>query len=281
MPVPSSRLLTIPLLSIVLAACAIGAAACGGRKMFVPPAGPGEPLQDASAVWDAATKDCRDLRSLVSSLRVSGHVGDARVWPLTVEAAVLSNQSIYLGATASGRPIFLLTGSNARATLWLRTDDRAVTGPLSEILRTLMGVSLGIDDMLNVLSGCPARGGDGTQAMRHGALATIESGAGRAFLEQRAGEWNVRAIERTGFTAEFVPPGRSVPQDIWLWSGAGTTPAALHLTVTERDLNREIPADFFRVPEGAQAARPMTLEELASMWKNRVPSPENLPCPAP
>jgi hypothetical protein len=43
------------------------------------------------------------VRSLVSSARVSGHIGDARVWPLTVDTAVLPSQSIYLSARANGR----------------------------------------------------------------------------------------------------------------------------------------------------------------------------------
>jgi hypothetical protein len=66
-----------------------------------------------------------------------------------------------------------------------------------------------------------------------------------------------------------------------MWSGAGAATASLHLSVTERELNGNVPADVFRVPEAALAAAPMTLEELASMWKNRVPTPESRPCPAP
>ena len=77
---------------------------------------------------------------------------------------------------------------------------------------------------------------------------------------------------------EFVPPGRSMPQDAWIWSRAAT-PATLHLTMNERDLNGSIPPEIFRVPAGALAAAPMTLEELASMWKNRTP--QNRPWPAP
>lgn len=248
-------------------------AACGGRKIFVPPAGPGEAVADASAIWEQASRDCRDVHSLVSAVRVSGRVGGTRLWPLTVEAAMLANQSIYLGATASGRSIFLLAGSTSRATLWLRTDDRAVTADPVEILHALVGVSLSADDMLNLLSGCVARSASVTSAVRHGALTSIESSAGRVFLEQRAGQWAVRAFETPSLTAEFVPAGRATPQDIWIWSRAGTSAASLHLTVTEREVNGNVPAEVFRVPDGALAAKPMTLDELASMWKNRFPSP--------
>jgi hypothetical protein len=193
------------------------------------------------------------------------------VWPLSVETAVIANQSIYLSATASGRPIFLLAGSTSKATLWLRTDDRAITDDPAAILRALIGVSLSADEMLSVLSGCVARGASVTQASRHGATTTIETSAGRAYLEQRAGQWVVRAFENSSLTAEYVPPGRSTPQDIWIWSRASGSTASLHLTVAEREINGNVPASVFQVPEGALAAKPMTLEELASMWKNRVP----------
>ena len=249
--------------------------------MFVPPAGPGEAAPDASAVWSEATKDCGDVRSLVSSMRVSGRIGEARVWPLTVDAAVLPGQSIYLSATASGRPVFLLAGSTSRATLWLRTDNRAITADPAAILHALIGFSLSADEMLGVLSGCVARGATVTSASRHGTMTTIETGAGRAFVEQRAGRWTVRAFASPNLTAEFVPPGRSIPQDIWMWSGAGAAAASLHLSVTEARTNGTVPPDVFRVSDAALAASPMTLEELASMWKNRGPTPESRPCPAP
>jgi hypothetical protein len=131
-----------------------------------------------------------------------------------------------------------------------------------------------------LISGCVARGATVTGAFRHGATTAINTSAGRAFIEQRAGQWAVRAFEAPGLTAEFVPPGRSAPQDIWVWSRAAgsqdplpasASGAALHLTVTERELNGQVPGDVFRVPAGALAAAPMTLEELASMWKNRLP----------
>jgi len=252
---------------------------CAGRSMFVPPAGPGAAATDAAAAWDDATKECRAMERVVSSVRVGGRIADTRIPSLTVDAAVVLNQSIYLSAVASGRPIFLLVGTPARATLWLRTDDRSVTAAPAAILEALIGVSLSNDEMAGVLSGCVARETTFTSAARHDAMLAIETPSGRTFLEQRAGTWETRAFEAKGFTVEFVPPGRSLPQDAWVWSSAGATKAALRLSITEREVNGTIPPEVFRVPAGAQAAAPMTLEELASMWKNR--SPQNRPWPAP
>jgi len=264
--------------SVVIGGCAI-VLACGGRSIFVPPKGPGTPAPDAPSAWDAATKECRDARTVISSLRVSGRVGSTRVWPLTVDAAVVENQSIYLGATASGRPIFLLVGTPARATLWLRTENRAVTAAPTDILNALVGVSLSPDDLLAVLSGCAPRSESFVGGVRQGGLLAIETPGGHAFIEQTAGQWALRAFEGRSYTAEFVPPGRSIPQDSWIWSGTGASSASLHLTVQERTINGVVPAEALRVPAAAQAAAPMTLEELAAMWKNRTP--ENRPWPAP
>jgi len=261
----------------VIVSCAF-VASCGGRSIFVPPAGPGVTAPDAASAWDEATKDCRGVERVVSSMRVSGSISGTRVWPMTVDAAVALNQSIYLSAIASGRPVFLLVGTPARATLWLRTDDRSVTAAPAEILQALIGVSLSSDDLLGVLSGCMSRDATFTSAVRHGAMLAVHTPAGRTFLEQRAGQWQARAFESKGFTVEFVPPGRSMPQDAWVWSSAAT-PATLHLTMNERELNGSIRPEIFRVPAGALAAAPMTLEELASMWKNRTP--QNRPWPAP
>ena len=257
----------------------LAVSSCAGRSMFVPPVGPGVTVPDAAAAWDEATKDCRGLERVVSVMRVGGRIADTRVPPLNIDAAVVLNQSIYLSAVASGRPIFLLVGTPARATLWLRTDDRAVTAAPADILQALIGVSLSHDDLAGVVSGCVAREGTFTSATRHDAMLAVHTSSGRAFIEQRGGRWQTRAFEGKGFTVEFVPPGRSIPQDAWVWASGGSAKAALRLTINEREINGSIPPEVFRVPDGAQAAAPMTLEELASMWKNR--SPQDRPWPAP
>jgi hypothetical protein len=263
--------------AIAAASCAVVVACGAGRAIFVPPSGPGDPAPDAAAAWAEATSDCRDLRSVVSTFRVSGRIADARVWPITVEAAVIANQSIYLSAVASGKPVFMLVGTPSRATLWLRTDDRAVSADPSAILQALVGVSLSADDVLGVLSGCVAHAATMGRAARHGGVLSVETSAGTAHLEQRAGRWSVRAFQSATYTAEFVPPGRALPQDAWVWSKTGAAAASLRLAMTEREVNGPVPEQVFRVPPGAIAAAPITLEELATMWKNRAPLPWSAP----
>ena len=275
---PSSFSLARIAVAIVLSTIVVS---CGGRSRFVKPAGTGVAAPDAQVAWNQATSSCRAVDRVVSTLKVSGRIAGTRVPSINIEAAVILNQSIYLSAHASGRPLFLLAGTSSRATLWLRTEDRAVTAAPVDILSALIGVSLSPDDMLGVLSGCVSRDAAFAGAARHGATVAIAISNGTAFLEQRAGQWQMRAFESRNYTVEFVPPGQSIPQDTWVWSTVGTEPASLHLNVQERELNGTIPAEIFRVPAGAQAAAPMSLEELASLWKNRTPTAAHGPRPDP
>src|SRR5204862_5561351 len=162
------------------------------------------------------------------------------------------NQAIYLGATASGKSIFMLNGTPSRATLWLRTDDRAVTADPSAILQALMGVSLSAEDVLAVLSGCGPRAATFDRASRHGAVLAVENAGGRTYLEQRNARWAIRAFEAASYSVEFVPPGGAVPQDAWVWSKNATSSAALRLAMTSRELNGAVSEQVFRVPPGAQ-----------------------------
>jgi tetratricopeptide (TPR) repeat protein len=86
---------------------------------------------------------CRGARSYTAALRLSGRVGDQRIWPpIAVDTAVTADQSIYMGATVAGRSLFVLAGSVSRATLWLRQEQRVVTAPPAEIIEAMLGVSL-------------------------------------------------------------------------------------------------------------------------------------------
>jgi hypothetical protein len=242
--------------------------------MFVPPAGPGRPAPDAPAAWAEVTRHCAPLQSYSAALRVSGRVGDARVWPIGLETAILGDQSIYLGATAAGQSVFVLAGTGDQATLWLRREQRTVTAAPAAIMEALLGMAVTPADLLGVLTACVARTSSPTSAEHHGGLLAIEAGGVRSYLEQRGGRWQVRAAQTRAFTVEYAPVLNPLPEELWLWPAAGArAPAALHLTVTDAHLNESVPPAVFRVPAGAAAALPMTLEDLKSgvLWKNRAP----------
>jgi hypothetical protein len=245
------------------------AASCT-RAMFVAPAGPGDAAPDAAAAWTEATAGCRDARSFVAAVRASGKVGQERVWPVSLELAVTADQSIYISATAVGNSVFVLAGTANRATLWLRHDNRAVTAAPADIMEALVGVPLSPARLMAVLTGCVARSLDVVSAARYPNLLAIHTADARVFLAQTGGTWRTTAAEADRFTVEFARKSSAQPDDIWLWAqpAPGQT-ASLHLTVTDGQINGPVPPNVFQAPAGAQAAAPMTLDELraAGPWK--------------
>jgi hypothetical protein len=262
---------------LLVAGMCSGAAACN-RATFVPPAGPGEPAPDAAAAWAEAAPNCGGLKSYSAALRVSGRVGAARLWPVSLEAAVLADESIYLGATAAGRPLFILAGTGSGATLWLRREQRVVTAKPAEIMDAMLGLSVTPADLLGVLTGCVARSLGMKGAARHGTLLTIDTAGGQIHLERRGGRWQIRAAQTAACTVEYAESPVGLPQAMWLWPAAnpGVAPAAIHVKISDAQINESVPAGVFRVPAGAAGAAPITLEELKSgaVWKSGDPPPE-------
>jgi hypothetical protein len=268
----------VPVIARVLLGLAlcVAAAACGGRGMFVPPAGPGTAAPDAAAAWAEATAACPAPQSYAASLRVSGRVGGQRLWPVTIEAAVLADESIYLSATAAGRGLFVLAGTGSRAALWLRREQRIVTAAPADIVEAIVGVRLSPNDLLAVLTGCATRSFDIVHASRQGALISIETKDARIYLERRGGRWQVRAGEMNAFTVEYAAANGSPPLELWLWPSASRgTSASIHLTVSDAQVNGPVPAAVFRMPAGAATATPMTLDELKAGAPWKTPSVES------
>jgi hypothetical protein len=260
------------MLGLVVAAGGAGSACA--RAVFVPPAGPGVSAPDGPAAWTEATGSCRNATSYAAAIRLSGRAGGQRLWPVTVDTAVLADQSIYLGATAAGRGVFVLAGSGGRATLWLRREQRTVAAAPAEILDAVVGVSLTPRDLLAVLSGCGVMPGDVTSAERHGALLTVQLPGARVHLTRRGGRWRVKGAENSSFVVECADAGDPLPRELWLWPAtrsASDPSTSLHLIVEDPEAGGQIPVSVFRLPAAAGEATPMTLDELRSgaPWKNR------------
>ena len=246
------------------------------RALFVPPAGPGAPAPEAAAAWAEATAGCRTAQAYVAALRVSGRFGSERLWPVSIEAAVTADRSIYLGANAGGQSVFVLAGTANRATLWLRRDERVVAAAPADIMDAIVGVSIPPDQLLAVLTGCVARSFDMTRAARHGRLLSVDTSDARLHLEQRDGQWRVKFAETDAFVVEFGAHDGALPKEIWMWSVRGRVPAAsLRFVVTDPEVNGQIDPAVFQLPRGAAAASPLTLEELraAGPWKDAGRSP--------
>jgi len=242
------------------------------RAMFVAPAGPGAPAPDAAAAWRDATSRCRAAKTYVAALRVSGKVANDRLWPVSIETAVTADESVYLSASAAGQSVFVLSGSNARATLWLRGDDRIVTAPPADIMDAIVGAPLAPSRLLAILTGCTARSFDINRATAYGALVAIDTADARVFLSRQRGAWRTRAAEAETLTVEFAGSAGGGPRDVWIWSRAqGTLRASLHLTASDVEIDGAVPASVFTTPPGATGAKAMTLDELraAGPFRNR------------
>ena len=204
---------------------------------------------------------------------MSGRAGSQRIWPLAVETAVTADR-IYMSATHSGQPVFVLAGSASDATLWLRRNDpeRVVKAPAGAIVDAILGLSVPPERLLAVLTGCVTRAFDVVSAVEYDGLLGIGTADARVFLQRIGAAWRPRAGVLEGFTVEFGWESSPLPARVWIQSTPGREPrASVTLTVSDAAVDEPIPATVFTAPAGASRAEPMTLEELRSVgaWKER------------
>jgi hypothetical protein len=236
----------------------IGTAACS-PALFMPPSGPGAPAPAAAAAWEAAIAPCRAVDTYSALIHLSGRA--PRFPTIDVTAAVSAKGAAYLQAQLSGRPLFLLAGDDARASLWLREENRLVTEPLADIVDALVG-GLRIDaaDLLAFLSGCPLRDPAIVDARQYGDVLAITTADGRAFLELTEGAYRIRAAETAGVSIDYGPRAPGWPGDVTMT----TRERRVHLRFRPEqvEINEALPPEMFVVPPAARQAPPMTLEEL-------------------
>jgi hypothetical protein len=250
----------------VVACLAVLAAGCG-HTIFVPPTGPGV-VTDASEAWTAATATCKGAQQYSADLKISGRAGPQRIWRLEVETAVTPTQ-IYMGATFSRQPIFVLAGSAKDATLWLRPEQKAVKAPAGEIIEAILGLPMPPDRLLSLLTGCATRSLAVTAATSHNGIVAVQTADARVFIERQGTAWRTRGAEAEGFRVEFLWKTGTLPEKVWIRSTPGREPAAsLDVSVADPTISDPIPASIFNPPSGAAAADAMTIDELRS-WRKK------------
>ena len=249
----------------VIAWLALVSAGCG-HSIFIPPIGPGV-VTDASEAWTAATAACRSAQHYSADLKISGRAASQKIWRLAVETAVTPTQ-IYMGATFSSQPIFVLAGSAKEATLWLRPEQRVVKAPAGDIIEAILGLPMPPDRLLALLTGCATRSLEVTAATSHNGLVAVQTADARVFIERQGTVWRTRAAEGEGFIVEFRWKTGALPEKVWISSKPGREPAAfLDVSVADPTTSDPIPASVFNAPSGAASAEPMTLDELRSSRK--------------
>jgi hypothetical protein len=176
---------------------------------------------------------------------------------------------IYMGATFSRQPIFVLAGSAKDATLWLRPEQKAVKAPAGEIIEAILGLPMPPDRLLSLLTGCATRSLAVTAATSHNGIVAVQTADARVFIERQGTAWRTRGAEAEGFRVEFLWKTGTLPEKVWIRSTPGREPAAsLDVSVADPTISDPIPASIFNPPSGAAAADAMTIDELRS-WRKK------------
>lgn len=245
---------------------------CAGLSGCAPkltplPSGPGTPATDYAAAYSQATDRCQGVRTLRASLGLSGRAGDTPLRGRIAAGFAAPGQIRLEGSPpiAFGRPLFVLVGRGAEATLVLPRDKRVLTSAAPEaIIETLAGVALTADELRAVVSGCGFGFGEPSGGTRYGTeWMALEGNGGTTWLRSTNGVWRVGAVVRPPLEIRYEEFASAHPSRIRI----RTTPdgaakrADITLNVSDVDMNVPLEPEVFRV-EVPDDAVPITLEEL-------------------
>ena len=233
--------------------------------MMPRPVGAGTQAPDAAAIFQQATRECRDVQSMQAELGLAGRVGHQRIPGLaaaTIGAAMTAEGAIGLEARISGQLLFRLGGTRDRAELLLPRENRVVRAKAEEIVEALIGVSLDPARFLAVLSGCVGRDAAVQRAERFGDLLAVTTGDATIYLQRAGADWQPRAGDVTGLHLDYRDVVRGRPAQVQLFSPPGQLPVvSLGIKIKAVNINPTIPPAAFTVTVPSDA-EPMTIEEL-------------------
>lgn len=256
----------MPATLVVVLALAAAASACASRRLELP-SGTGTAFPGYQEAFAAASAGCRGVRTLTAEAAVSGTVGRGKLRGRVLVGFERPGRMRLEAVAPMGAPVFILAADGPAATLLMPRSNDVVRGePTESILEALIGVSLRPDDLQAILAGCVTADptATGGQQFSGGWVRVGLEGGSSAFLQQRDGQWRIRAGLRPLLAVEYErDPGTGpTPQIVRLRSAADGGPGAdLRLALSQVETNVPIAAKAFTVvvPQGAL---PMTLAEL-------------------
>jgi outer membrane lipoprotein-sorting protein len=254
------------LLALILLLAA-GAGGCAPRRLQLPSGG-GEAFPEYQRAFDDASRACRGVRSLSAELSISGHARGEKLRG-RVLAGIAAPGRLRLEAVAPfGPPVFILAASGTSATLLLPRDNRVLSGePASAILGALVGLELGPDDLLVILSGCVVASPEAFAGRRYpGGWARVDLADGAtAYLVQDGPRWAIRAGVRPGLAIEYERAGGGGLARVRLQVAASDRAPASDVRVglSQVDLNPLLGPEVFAV-KVPRDATPITLADLRS-----------------
>ncbi len=253
---PTSRRprLFVAALAIVLASCT--------PKVFVPPAGPGEPFPEAATAWAQATRACHGASTYAATMHVHGKVGRESLNATIIGLVTRADQISLSMPVMFGAPAFVLGGTADAATLWLPRNKQMLNARADEILEALTGLKLGPRALLAVLTGCGGQADVITSSARYADLGAISTADGRMFVQNRDARWRVTRGLTAGLIVEYSDPQGDWPRMVRVTTDTGHEPVvSLTLTLEEIDVNLPHEARDFVVRPNADA-QPITLDDL-------------------
>jgi len=246
---------------LLVAALAVLFSSCT-PKVFVPPAGPGEPFPDAARAWAEATRACRGASTYAATMHVHGRVGTESLSASITGLVTRADQISLSMPVMFGAPAFVLGGTADAATLWLPRNKQTLNARADEILEALTGLKLGPRALLAVLTGCGGQADAVVSSARYGALGEVSTDDGRLFLQNRDARWRVTRALTSGLIVEYSDIQGDWPQMVRVTTDAGHQPAvSLTIGLEQIDVNLPHEARDFVVRPNA-GAQPITLDDL-------------------
>jgi hypothetical protein len=229
--------------------------------VFVPPSGPGQPAPEAAGAWAEATSACRDVKDASGTMRVSVRQGRLRSSGIDVGFIVTADGRVRLEDSTG----FTLAGTAAQAQLWLRQDNSIVKGRADEIVDAFIGVRLGPERLLAVVTGCHTTDVSSARpqsAVRHDNRIAVPVSDGTVFLQKKDGPWRTSEGVGDDIIVEYRQFIGYWPSQ-WRATAAARSadPIVIEVSVDDPDMNKgSFAPGTFQV--AATGAAPMTLEQL-------------------
>jgi hypothetical protein len=171
-----------------------------------------------------------------------------------------------------GGPAFILVADGSRGRLWLARDRRVLDGaPPAEILDALVGIALDPDDLRALLSGCLQAQAEAAGARAYGAewIVVDLAGGGTMYLRRGPdGTWRIVAGTHAGLAVQYGESAGVTPSQIRITSSAGNghTDLDVGLTVSQVDVNGDLPRDQLLALTVPSGTLPITLQELRESY---------------
>lgn len=250
----------------VLALCGLVATGCGAARQQLP-AGPGEPVPDATSAFSQAVAACRRVTALSAEMAVSGTAAGQRLRGRVLVGVAAPASALLDAAAPFGASLFIYAAHEGDATLLLPRDQRVLShGDPAAVLEAVAGVPLDPGDLRQTLTGCAlegeARSGRGFgESWR---MVTVNDD--HAYLRRRDGVWRLVALLHhedagRGWRADYADFERDVPRTIRLTSADEGRRFDLRLRLSQVEVNPTLGPDVFalKIPPSLS---PISLEEL-------------------